>query len=311
MRILITGHNPLSLFFSSILSESMEIVLYSEKERFPKIREGRGAILESRVSEHKFDVDAVTSNLLDLVGEKFDAILFTGGPAKVYERLKAFSENSITTSFYILNCDGLLIEEKIENLIPKHSFVARFITDVQVNYDPNSNILRVLKEEDIYVGYTIKGKISLDPLSKFFEVIKEKYSRVQYLENMKEFIWRRGIIIASALSLSAILGVKMRYLLESIEARELLQNLIREGERIARKRGLAISNLYREVLMYIKKHGEREISLLSQEGGYSPDDIEFLNGAILNVSKKFGVNSVYNEIIYKLLKARESIRKIG
>ena len=306
MRLLIVGSNPLSLFFSALFSESSEVILLDERKHYMSIREENELTLKLKGKDLIFNVDALVSNSMDLIGEQFNIMILSGNAYDVYYSSLRMLENDIFANLIILASDGLGLEDELEKAVRKEQVIGRILTDMQVVFKKDSNEIEVTRFEPIYMGYSYKkGKEKL--LEKLGDKIKELGFNVNFLSDIKSIIWTRAIIKSSVEALAEILDVKLKFLLESIEVREILQKLLKESYLIARKNGIELFNLYREALRYVNRFGERK-SVFS--GDYmSSLELPFLNGFLVNIGAKLGINTVYNELIFKLVKSRIEAKK--
>ncbi len=306
MRLLIVGSNPLSLFFSALFSESSEVILLDERKHYMSIREENELTLKLKGKDLIFNVDALVSNSMDLIGEQFNIMILSGNAYDVHYSSLRMLENDIFANLIILASDGLGLEDELEKAVRKEQVIGRILTDMQVVFKKDSNEIEVTRFEPIYMGYSYKkGKEKL--LEKLEDKIKELGFNVNFLSDIKSIIWTRAIIKSSVEALAEILDVKLKFLLESIEVREILQKLLKESYLIARKNGIELFNLYREALRYVNRFGERK-SVFS--GDYmSSLELPFLNGFLVNIGAKLGINTVYNELIFKLVKSRIEAKK--
>ena len=132
---------------------------------------------------------------------------------------------------------------------------------------------------------------------------------VKFVQDYNEFmkkVWMNAIIEASLFYPAALLHCPISYLIRKKEARELVEFIINEGEKVARILQYDIHNIFRDILeMGISaKDYFSPVNNLWEVGIKS--EVDFFNGYIYEIGKQFNVNAAFNAAIWYLIKIHES-----
>jgi len=309
MNILFVGRIPLIFYYVSLFSDFSNVILYTGGIDFPEIREENVFKMKIGGFEKEARIDGVTTDLMDLVEEKFDIIFFVGYPAEVVEFIKEFNEAKIESDLIIIGCDGIGLEDEFDKDVKKKISMARILTDTHIN-KVNGSIFEALREEPIYIGFTNKRNGSKTLLNLFNELKKRKI-RAFYYDDLKEYIWRRSAIISIVDTMSSLLKVNIKFLQESVYIRNMLEELVRELEGLGRKIGINMINLFRDLVIYIQRNGNKKGIFLEREESERMKDLKYFNEKIIEYGQKFSVRLPNFQLLTNLLKAAIEIEKFS
>mgnify|MGYP000445093481 CR=1 FL=1 len=132
-----------------------------------------------------------------------------------------------------------------------------------------------------------------------------------YVEEIMPLIWAKVAYNSALNPLSALLNVPYGALLKAEESRQIMRNVIHELYEVAKACGVRLQPPTAE--LYVKKLFEELIPPTSAHYASMREDflshrrteIDALNGAIVRLGKERGISCPTNELLTKLVKARE------
>lgn len=128
-----------------------------------------------------------------------------------------------------------------------------------------------------------------------------------------KYVWGKIIYNSALNSLGAILEVNYGKLAEVEHSRKLMESVIREIFLVLERIGQEM--LWPNSEAYIKDFYEKLVPPTAMHHPSMPQDIQrgrrteidALNGAVVEMGKKYGVNTPVNDIIVSLVKAKEKM----
>ena len=85
--------------------------------------------------------------------------------------------------------------------------------------------------------------------------------------------------------------------------------LLNEGRAVARSEGYGISLSVADINSYIRS--DNRTSMLQDYFRKRPNEIDFINGAVIRIGEKNGISVSTNKIIYDIVKNIEKMRLEG
>ncbi len=131
-------------------------------------------------------------------------------------------------------------------------------------------------------------------------------------DRIEGLIWDKLLVNVGINPLTALLLVKNGILLENNETEELIDLLVGEAWEVAKKSNIILSHNdpIGHVKSIAKATGENKSSMLQDILKGRKTEIDFINGAITHKGKEVGVATPYNELITRLIKAKEKVKGI-
>jgi len=131
---------------------------------------------------------------------------------------------------------------------------------------------------------------------------------VRIVGDIEPYRWLKLAVNASINPITAILGVKNRFVAESQYARELARRVSREVSETASKLGIEIPrDPFEEVMEVARRTGDNISSMLSDIMNCKRTEVDYINGAIASLAEEKGVDASTNRLLYSLVKAREEV----
>jgi 2-dehydropantoate 2-reductase len=120
-------------------------------------------------------------------------------------------------------------------------------------------------------------------------------------------LWSKGIVNASINPITAITGLKNRYILELQGLKMLMEQTCRESVSVAKAEGikLDVNGLIGRTHSVIRQTGENKSSMLQDLERGKRTEIDAINGVIIETAKRHGIQTPINSVLYTLVKGIE------
>jgi 2-dehydropantoate 2-reductase len=123
-------------------------------------------------------------------------------------------------------------------------------------------------------------------------------------DNIQEVLWSKFLFICAVHGVSTLSRAPLGLVLSCPPTRELLVQVMREVEQLARARGVALSKqVVADALALAESYNKRfKCSMLRDLEWHRPMEIEALNGMAVKLGKELGIPTPFNEAIYACIK---------
>ena len=288
MKIIILGAGAIGSLVGAMLSKDNDVVLIGNKEHVDKINKN-GLEISGKINKN-FKIKAETK--ISKIGDN-DLIILT---TKAYDNERAVKsiKNSIKKNNVILVLQNGLGNEEVIKKFAKCR-VIRGITDSAATFlDPGK-----VKSNNIGYIYLEDSEKS----KKIAEVLKKAGFEAEVISNIKEKIWQKLIVNCVINPLTAVFKVKNR---ELEKFPEQIRLLIRELISVARKEGMNFNEkeTFDMVMKVIKDSGENQSSMLQDVLKGKKTEIDFLNGKIVKIAKKYGIKCPINQDLTGIINSK-------
>jgi 2-dehydropantoate 2-reductase len=155
------------------------------------------------------------------------------------------------------------------------------------------------------------GAMPLKQVESIAQIFTESGVSCEATPEIMKYIWGKLLLNCCLNALSAILEFNYRELWESPEVKEIQSSIIREVFAVARARGIELAwhepKEYEPLLFeFIIPQSFAHISSMFQDMRRGKrTEIDSINGAIAKLSKELGLSTPTNELLTKLVKAKE------
>jgi len=296
MNILIFGAGAIGSLFGAHLSEHSNVTLIGRKPHIDKINKN-GLIITGR-TQLKVKVSAYCN--IEQIKYQPDIIIIA---VKSYDTKGAMKNiNKImqpSTSIISLQ-NGLDNIEKISKYAPMKKINVCITTHGALFERP-----AVIKHTGI--GKTTIGNISdieTDTILDFLKLINKTEIKTTLSKNTKQEIWQKAIINSSINPLTTFFKIKNGYLLENPILERLVEKVCLESTNIACSNDVDIS--YNEMIEKTKQvitdTSDNYSSMLQSRMNNKKTEIDSINGYIVKIGKKQGVDTRLNEMIVHSIK---------
>ncbi|MGC8581376.1 MAG: ketopantoate reductase family protein [Thermoplasmata archaeon] len=146
------------------------------------------------------------------------------------------------------------------------------------------------------------------------QIINELFNQTsvnhEIINNIEEQIWKKGIVNSVINPLTCIFNAENE-VLGNPYLSDVIGKIVKEGVEVAKSTGIVIK--YDEVISLVKSTinwtSKNVSSMLQDMRNGKKLEIEEINGYILSVGSKNGINVEYNTLLYKITKVLEKIHK--
>jgi 2-dehydropantoate 2-reductase len=203
------------------------------------------------------------------------------------------SENTTLVSIQ----NGIGTEDVIKEIYPNNT-VLRCITSIGVN-KPTDGVVEFSGKGEELIGYSsVEEKEIANKLVKLF---KEINFDARLEENIKGAVFTKTIVNCALNPLTAIHGVKNGHIYNRLDLRGQAIVLATEAWNVAKAANIDLitDDPIQFTLDVILKTAENTNSMLSDINNKRKTEIEFLNGKIIELGEKFGVEVSHNKVVYE------------
>ncbi len=161
-------------------------------------------------------------------------------------------------------------------------------------------------------GQTFVGDFDGYNAEAVAEILNNSKIKTEVVKDIKRRIWLKAVINAAINPITALCNVRNGKVVEVDELWNLAFKLAKEGENVMKAIGFKIED--NEVVNAVKdvaiKTRNNKSSMLQDFEKGKRTEIEFINGAIVDVGKKLGLDVSINEVMLKLVRGAEIARGI-
>jgi 2-dehydropantoate 2-reductase len=126
-------------------------------------------------------------------------------------------------------------------------------------------------------------------------------------ERIVDHVWRKAILNSAMSPLCAVTGKTMSQTLHDPFLFEMVENLLKEGVRVARANEISLGwDFYRYCMEYLSSAGDHKPSMLVDVEMHRRTEVDQINGKVVEYADQAGVAAPYNRMIRALVKAVES-----
>ncbi len=167
-------------------------------------------------------------------------------------------------------------------------------TEVEITFFNRPNYIGVMDKENTPLAQELA------------ELLTRSGLETEYTDDIKKHEWEKAILNACLASVSTITGLTMKEVMDSSPLREIVENLLLEGIKVAEGTGIKFSdNFYDSGLSYLSKGGYHKPSMLvdMEKGGKT--EIDFLNAKIVEYGEKLDISVPFNWTVTAMIKGLE------
>lgn len=301
MKIAILGAGAMGSLYGGLLSQKNEVYLIDIWQEHVEQINKNGLVIQTAKEEKIYRPQAVTSAA-------------QAGPAD----LVIIFVKSVHTDTALAQSRELFAEHTIA-------------LTLQNGYGNDEDILPYVQADNLLIGTTASGATVLQA-GKVFQAgigptnigtrdnrASENIAKIVRLfndcgiesyasDNIMEAVWTKLMVNVGINAVTALLDVRNGFLAESTAAYEVAEALVKEGTAVAKAEGYELNAAEIAEKYYIhgaKVVGQNRSSMLQDVDKKRKTEIEKINGAIVRIGKKHNIATPYNELIVKLISAKE------
>ncbi|MBN2467755.1 MAG: 2-dehydropantoate 2-reductase [Deltaproteobacteria bacterium] len=314
MNIIILGAGAIGLVFGGFLSQSGNRVVLLGRRRILAPLKDNGLVIEGIWGTHHIRSLRGYESLRE-IGEqepgRFDLALLT---VKAYDSERVLKEYMDTFGVPLVTVslqNGLGNLEKVVTIMGKERALAgRVIFGAEI---ASSGRVRVTVSADSVVVGGVKGGMEHGMVRKVASLFTEAGVATVASEEIEKYIWGKVLYNSALNGLGAILGVKYGLLLDNRWTRGMISDLVREAFSVMGREGVSVE--WDSPERYIDELFERLIpatydhypSMLRDLQNGKRTEIDAINGAIVALGEKHGLDVPVNWLVTNLVKVKEKI----
>jgi len=125
-------------------------------------------------------------------------------------------------------------------------------------------------------------------------------------EKIVDRVWQKTILNAALNPVCAVTGKTMSQVLHDPFLFAMVENLVKEGVRVARANEINLGwDYYRYAMKYLDSAGDHKPSMLVDIENRRRTEVDYINGRIVEFAERAGIEAPYNSMIRALVKAVE------
>lgn len=302
MKIGILGAGALGRVYGAYLSRDNDVTMIVRRNEQCELINREGIAIEEKGSKTVFPVRAVLNGKCD---DKMDVIIIF---VKGYD-----TESAIAMAKDMI--DDKTIVATMQNGMGNYEVLERYINPKNIVVGTSAHGAYVL--DDISACFAGKGldhigimpKGDIEKAKRVFLAIKNAGFNSELNGDIREFLWTKLFMNAASNCVTALLEAHNFILTENEFVRDIVKKIITEAVLVSNAYGMKFD--IDEVLhSYFEKIGvvkDNKSSMYQDIEKGRKTEIDTINGAIIEYAHKLKIDVPVNEMMYTLIKAKESI----
>ena len=306
-RFGIVGVGPTGGIMAAHLANAgYDVILVDiNKSHMDEIKEKGLKITHYQEFNAKFPQINICYSIDELQNKEVDT-LFIAFKASQLEKVLPQIKNVVKPDITLISLQNGFDTEEI---IAEHFGIENSMR-VVVNYAGNlldNGIIRMsFFNPPNYIGALTP--IAEEKAKKLAEIITVAGLKTIFTPEIKKHEWIKCILNTIS-PICVTTRTTMKQTMEFKDTRELAREILHEGIKVARARGIDFKPDFLDSCMnYLDKAGHHKVSMQADIDKGNPTEIEFLNGKIVEYGKIEGISTPYNNIFVSLIRGCELSR---
>ena len=314
MNIIVLGAGAIGLVFGGFLAKAGHRVVFLGRRKNVSAVKRHGLFIDGLWGNHLIKNIVGYTNLEELKkkeGTSFDLVLLAVKSYDTENMLKAFYE-AFANSMPILSLQNGLgnLDKIIQIFGPKWAMAGRVIFGAEMD-TPGKASVTVYAEEVIVGG--VENGIDYQRVTEIADTLTHAGIPTVPTREIKKYIWGKVLYNSALNGLGAILGVHYGFLREHESSRMLITSIVHEFFSILEKEkikldwptaGAYLDDLFDRLIPATYGHFP---SMLRDIQNRKRTEIDSINGALVEIAQKHGVDVPVNWLIATLVKTKEKI----
>ena len=305
------GSGSVGSFYGGLIALKSKLVLFIGRSPHIDVINEKGLIIKGIANQVKI---SAVNNILDAKAffeknkEPIEYVLFTTKAHQTESAAKELQSLIPSSSTIISIQNGIGTEEILKNYFKKN-IVLRVITSIGVNC-PEPGIVELTGNGMTLVGY--QNSIEKSHADRFVHLLRSSKIKAKLESNILGAVFSKTIVNCALNPLTAIYKVKNIEILRQKKLKAEAIFLASEAWEVAKKLNIKLitKNPIKLAFKIIKKTGKNVNSMLKDIQNNKKTEIEFLNGKIISLGLKLGIDVSHNQKIYqKVLTLEKSFER--
>ncbi|WAC07152.1 MAG: 2-dehydropantoate 2-reductase [Thermodesulfobacteriota bacterium] len=314
MKIIVLGAGSIGLVFGGFLAKAGHRVVFLGPEQNVSEIKRHGLFIEGLWGNHLIKNMVGYTNLEELKnkeGKSFDLVLLTVKSYDTENMLKAIHETFADPMLILSLQNGLGNLDKMCQIIgPKWAIAGRVIFGAEI--DRPGRVSVTVYAEEVMIGGVENG-IDYQKVTEVADILTDAGIPTLPTREINKYIWGKVLYNSALNGLGAILGVKYGFLKEHESSRMLIAGIVQEFFKVSEKENVTLDwptpGAYLDYLFerLIPATYDHYPSMLRDIQHRKRTEIDSINGAIVEIARKHGIDVPVNWLITALVKTKEKI----
>ena len=233
----------------------------------------------------------------------FDLIVVT---TKAYDSLEAIKEvkDYLSNEGILITCqNGLRSYEEALNMLGPEK-VANIVLNHGV-YRVGPQEFKWIGGSTSYLGSKGVSREALTSIASLLEILS-----IQVVDDIEPYRWLKLAVNAAINPLTSLYEVKNKFVVTDKNLFRIATMIVSEAQRVAEKYGIKMPrDPIKELIRVAETTGENYSSMLQDIIQGKRTEIDYINGEIVMRGGEVGVPTPVNEVLWLMIKYKESLRK--
>jgi 2-dehydropantoate 2-reductase len=308
MKILVFGAGAIGSFIGGMLSQNNDVTLIGRKPHLDAIKaNGLKVKGKTNLTFYPTTAETVEKFVEEQPDNKPELVIITVKSYNTHVAIQALEpvidENTLILSLQ----NGLTNMETIKNYYRRSRVFGGVISHGVIFNEPGN--IEHAGSGEITIGAF--GHNALDEVKAVSDIFNTAGLSTIVTNNILGELWVKAAVNASINPLTAIIGKNNGYLLEVEEFTKLVENICGEVLQVGRAAGVQLPqcDIINKTKTVIKLTADNRSSMLQDIERGRQTEIDAINGAVVNVGKKYGVEAPINESLTILVKGIEKMHR--
>ena len=308
LDILVVGAGAVGNVVGGMLAKAGHQVSMLGRQPYMAAIAQRGLKIDGVIGKHEVRNIATYTTAADIPQQHFDLILITTKSYDTEHALGEIAQLISPDSVLVSLQNGLGNLELIADVVGAERTLGAPVMFGAVIKAPGM-VEVTANPESIKLGST--GAMPLKQIESIARILTEAGILSEATSEIMKYIWGKLLLNCCLNALSALLEFNYREMRESQEVREIMSMIIREVFAVAQAKGITL--LWRQPEKYehllfdilIPKSFAHVSSMLQDIRQGRRTEIDAMNGAVSRLGRELGLDTPTNELLTKLVKAKE------
>lgn len=310
MKILVFGLGALGTVYSCLLKENGHEVTGVDRKAVVKGVNTEGVKVSGIWGDHEARLDKAVDKLKDIKGKDFDLIIVSVKSYETAEVARQLQPVMGENTYLMLAQNGYGNFEAASQYIASDKIIlGRVIFGAETLAAGVSKVTVIA--DDVILGSPI-NTIKDSVLSEFARIFNEAGIPTRVSKEIMKYIWGKIIYNSALNSMGAVKGVTYGELAANEKYRQVMDRVIKEifavlkamdQEMFWTDAEAYIEDFYAKLLPSTASH---HASMLQDMQRGRKTEIDALNGAVVELGEKYGIETPANEMMTKLVKEKEA-----
>lgn len=300
MKILVVGAGALGSFIGGVLSKKHDVTILCKPKYFEKLKKNGIKISgKTKFTAHPKVIRKVSNQKLDLINQEPDLIIIA---------VKSYDTNSAMKQIApIIGKNTIVLT--LQNGLGNVECISKYVDADRILDGVTSHGLTLISNCEVYhagIGYTIIGTLSGE-ITEDCKKVCEAFTSVKIpaspTDNSAGERWAKTIVNAGINPLTALTGLTNGYLLKIPALTKMLEQTCLECITVANAAGIKLPkyDIVEKTKQVARDTSNNKSSTLQDIEKGRRTEIDAMNGAIVKIGKKYGVELPINSALVALI----------